>query len=99
DGTVFDTGGGVADDVVDPVGQLLQNPLHASRAERVFIPGLGSWENEEVIYILVLDQCLVQGRFLVDHVDEVINHASLAVHDQVQVTQAAVEVDHGGLVA
>src|SRR5690606_35456941 len=98
-GTVFDTGGGVTDDVVDPVPQFLQNPLHAVDRQRFFVTGLGGWKDEEVIYILVLDKRLVQGCFLVDHVDEVIDHASFAIHDQVQVTQTDIEVDHGGFVA
>jgi len=32
-------------------------------------------------------------------VDQVIHHATFAAHDQVQVAQADVEVDHGRLVA
>ncbi|MNV99407.1 hypothetical protein D3C71_1947610 [compost metagenome] len=34
-----------------------------------------------------------------DHVDEVIHHAAFAAHDEVEVAQADVKVDHGSLVA
>ncbi|MNZ69333.1 hypothetical protein D3C78_876280 [compost metagenome] len=41
----------------------------------------------------------MQVGFAVDHVDEVVHHAAFAAHDQVEVTQAHVEVDDDGLVA
>src|SRR5690606_32634121 len=40
-----------------------------------------------------------QGRLALDDVDEVVHHATLATHDQVEVAQAHVEVDHGDLLA
>ena len=48
--------------------------------------------------LFVLDHRLVKIRFAVDHVDQVIDDAPLAAHDQVEVAQADVEVDHGGFV-
>jgi len=49
--------------------------------------------------VLILDQGLVQRGFAVDHIDQVVDHTALAAHDQVQITQADVEVDNRGLVA
>ncbi|MNT94692.1 hypothetical protein D3C72_2364320 [compost metagenome] len=49
--------------------------------------------------MLVLDQRLGQRRFFVDDVDQVVHHAAFAAHDQVQITQADVEVDHHGFVS
>jgi hypothetical protein len=49
--------------------------------------------------MLVLDEGLVKVRLPVDHVDQVVHHAALAAHDEVEVPQAHVEVDHRGLVA
>ena len=34
-----------------------------------------------------------------DDVDQVIHHAPLAAHDEVEVAQADVKIDHSGLVA
>ena len=34
-----------------------------------------------------------------DHIDEVVHHATLAAHDEVEVAQADVEVDDSGFVA
>ena len=46
--------------------------------------------------MLVFDQRLVQGGFAIDDVDKVVHHAALATHDEVQVTQAHIKVDHHG---
>ena len=42
---------------------------------------------------LVFDQRLVQRGVALDNVNEVVNHAAFAAHDQVQVTQANIEID------
>ena len=34
-----------------------------------------------------------------DDVDEVVHHAALTPHDEIEVAQADIKVDHGGLVA
>ncbi|KAG1243681.1 hypothetical protein G6F65_022255 [Rhizopus arrhizus] len=49
--------------------------------------------------LLVLDQRLVEGGFALDHIDEVVHHATLAAHDEVEIAQADIEVDDSGLVA
>src|SRR5690606_4325280 len=48
---------------------------------------------------LVLDQRLPQRGLALGDVDEVVHHAALAAHDQVEVAQADVEVDHDDLLA
>ena len=53
----------------------------------------------QVVAVLVADQRLVERRFAVNHVDQVIHDAAFATHDQVEVAQADVEIDHRGLVA
>ena len=45
--------------------------------------------------MLVLDQRLRERRFAVDDVDQVIDDAPLAAHDQVQIAQADVKIDDG----
>jgi hypothetical protein len=67
--------------------------------QRVLVAGLAGGQHEQVVADLVLDQRLVEVGLAVDHVDQVVDHAPLAAHDQVEVAQADVEVDDGGLVA
>jgi hypothetical protein len=96
----FDAGGRVADDVLEVHGgQIVQHLLHAFLRQRVLVAGLRGGQHEQVVALLVLDQGLVQVGFALDDVDQVIDHAALAAHDQVEVAQADVEVDHCGLVA
>ena len=98
-GSVLDAGRGVAHDVVESLRQLVDDLLYAFPGEGFFFTGLGSRQDVQGFYPLVLDQRLVQGGFALDHVYEVVNHPALAVHDQVEVTQAHIEVDYDGLVA
>ncbi len=49
--------------------------------------------------MLVLDQGLGQCRFLVDHIDQIVHHTPFTAHDQVQIAQADVKVEHSGFVA
>ncbi len=48
--------------------------------------------------MLVLDQGLAQVGFLVDDIDQVIYHTPFAAHDQVEIAQTDVKVDHRRLV-
>ena len=41
----------------------------------------------------------MQRRLFLDDVDKVVHNPALATHDQIEVAQADVEVDHGGFVA
>jgi hypothetical protein len=72
--------------------------LDAVLRQRVLVTRLAGGEHEKVVALLVLDQGLVQVGFAVDDIDQVVHHAALATHDQVEVAQADVEVDDGGLV-
>src|SRR5574343_1289172 len=96
----FDTGRRVAHDVLEAhVGHVFQDFFYAFFAQRVLVAGLRRRHHVQVVAVLVLDQRLVQRGFAVDHVDQVVYHAAFAAHDQVEVTQANVEVDHRSLVA
>ena len=97
--TLLDTGRGVADDVLKLLAQLVDDLLHTFLGQRVLVAGLAGGQDVEVFQAFVLDQGLVEGGIAVDDVDEVIHHAALATHDQVEVAQAHVEVDEYGLVA
>ena len=49
--------------------------------------------------MFVFNQRLIQRSFALNHVNQVIHHAALAAHNQIQVAQAHVEIDNGGFVA
>ena len=95
----LDARGRIADDVVEAHrGEFVEHLLDAFLRERVLVARLRGRQHEQVLALLVLDQRLVQVGFALDHVDQVVHHAALAAHDQVEVAQADVEVDHGRLV-
>src|SRR5574343_158046 len=95
---VFDAGRRVADHVVEGhVFEFLEDFLDPGFGQRILVAGLRGRQHEQIVAVLVLDHRLGQRRFAVDHVDQVIDHAAFAAHDQVEVAQADVEVDHGRL--
>src|SRR5690606_35236714 len=97
---LLDAGRGVGDDVFKAVvGQLLEHPFHALAGQRVLVAGLRGGQDEQVVEALVLDQRLLERGLALHHVDEVVHHPALAAHDQVEVAQANVEIDHRGLLA
>ena len=49
--------------------------------------------------MFVFDQRLVQIGFALDHIDQVVHHTALTTHDQIQVAQADIEINHSGFVA
>jgi hypothetical protein len=81
------------------VFQFLQHLFDAFFGQRVLVAGLRGGQHVQVVAVLVLDQRLGQRGFAVDDIDQVINDAAFATHDQVEVAQADVEVDDGGLEA
>ena len=66
--------------------------------QRLLVAGLTGGQHVEILQALVLDQRLVQRGVAVDDVDEVVDYPALAAHDEIQVTQADIEVDDDGFV-
>ena len=100
--TMFDTGRGVADDEFEAhffAGQFFHHVVHAFAGQCIFIAGLRCRQDVEVFAVFVFNQGLVECGFALDDVDEVIHDAAFATHNQVEVAQTDVEVDHGGFVA
>jgi hypothetical protein len=89
----LDTGRRVADDVVVLFRQLFEHLADALDGQRVLVAGLRGRQHEEVVARACRDQRLIQVGLAVDDVDEVVDHAPLAAHDQVEVAQPDVEVD------
>ena len=51
----------------------------------------------QILDILVADQRLIQGRFALNDIDEIVDDAAFAAHNEVEVTKTDVEVDHNDL--
>ena len=94
----FNAGRAVADDVIHfhVFAQCAEHAFHAFLAQGILVAGLGGGQDEQVIHLLVLDHRLFDIGIAIDHIDQVIDHAALATHDQVQVAQAHVKIDDGG---
>src|SRR5690606_37286834 len=97
--TFLDAGRRVADDVFAGLRRFVVDLHDACVGQCTLGAGLAGGQHVQVLQALVLDRRVGQGGVAIDDVDEVIHHAALAAHDQVQSTQADVEVDDGGLVS
>ncbi len=95
----LDTGRAVADDPVELVLELADDAADADGVEGVLVPRLRGGQKEERLEPLVADQGLVELGVALDDVDEVVDHAALGTHDEVEIAQADVEVDHGDAIA
>jgi hypothetical protein len=98
--TLLNPRGRIANDVVEAFGdELVEHPTHALRSERILVTRLGGSEHEKRFEPLVLDQRLLERALALDDVDEVIDHAALASHDEVEVAQPDIEIDDRDLLA
>ncbi len=99
-GALLDAGRGIANDVVEAfLAQLLEHLFHAFLGEGVLVTRLAGGQHVQALVALVLDEGLLERGFAVHDVDEVVHHAPLAAHDQVEVAQADVEIDHRDFLA
>ena len=100
DRAVFNAGGRVADDEFKiHLAQLVDDFFDAFFRQRVFVARLRGGQDVEVFALLVLDQRLAETGIALDDVDEVVDHAPFAAHDEVKVAQADIKINHGGFVA
>ncbi len=96
----LDAGRRIADDVVEAfVGELLQHALDAFLVSASLSRVCDAASTNRVSKRLSLISACFSVHSLVDHVDEVVHHAPLAAHDQIEIAQADVEVDHRDLLA
>ena len=99
-GSGFDAGGGVThNEFKIHSDQVIEYFFNAFLSQCVLVAGLGRRQNIQVFTLFVFDERLVQIGFTGDHVNQVIHHAAFATHDQVQVAQAHIKVDHRGFVS
>ena len=76
--------------------QLVEHLFHPFTGQGVFVTRLRSRENVEVLGALVFNQRPVQRGIALNDVHKVIHDATLTSHDEVEVTQADIEVDNDG---
>lgn len=96
----FDAGWRITHDVLEAhLGQILQHLLDTFLCQGLLVARLRGSQHVQVLALLVLDEGLVEVGLAMDHINQVIDHAAFAAHDQVEVAQADVEVDHSSLVA
>ena len=98
-GAALDAGRAVADHPVEPFPQLIDHPLHAVGGERVLIAGLRGGQERKIVDALVADQRLGKLGVALHDVDQVEHHAPFRAHDQVEVAQPDVEIDHHDVLA
>jgi hypothetical protein len=53
----------------------------------------------KILHALVANQRLIQVGLVVNDIDEVVHDPALAAHDQIQVAQADIKIDHHGSIA
>src|SRR5690606_26021499 len=93
---LFDSGGRIADDVLEAVGaHLVEHAPYPFLRQRIPVARLRRSAHDQRLDARVLDQRLLERAFALDDVDEVVHHAPFAPHDEVEIAQADVEVDHG----
>ena len=72
EGAALDVYGRVANDVLEVHCRRSSSTLPAFQRERVLVAGLAGGQHEQVVAVLVLDECLVQVGFTLDDVDQVV---------------------------
>ena len=74
--------------------QLAHHPGDALLGERVLVARLRGRQDRQRVEALVADQRLGELGVALHDVDEVVDDAALGPHDEVEVAQADVEIDH-----
>jgi hypothetical protein len=67
--------------------------------QRILVAGLRGWEQGERIDALVADQRLREFGVALHDIDEVEDHTALRPHDEVQIAEADIEIDHDDILA
>jgi len=100
EGAALDPGGRIAHDVVEAHRfELAHHLFHAFFGEGFLVLGLGGGQDVQGVDVLVFDERLGELGLALEDVDEIVDDAAFAAHDEVEVAQADVEVDDGGLEA
>ncbi len=76
-----------------PWAQLLEHATDALLGQCVLVAGLRGRQHIEVVAAFVANQRLVEIGLLIDDIDEIVDDAPLASHDEIQVAQTDIEID------
>src|SRR5215472_16597453 len=77
----------------------MSEPRFEARGQGVLVAGLRGGKQEEGLDALVANEGLRKLGSSLDDIDEVIDYPAFGPHDQVEVAQAHVEIDHGDCLA
>ena len=91
--------GTVADHPVELLAKFDQHARDALVRQRILVARLGRGQDREVFQALVADERLRELRVALHNVDEIEYDPPLGTHDEVEVAQADIEIDHHHLVA
>ena len=91
--TALDPGGTVADDPVEILLQLCNDPLDTFGGQVVLVASLRGRQQEQGFEALVADQRLRQLGIALDDVDQIVDDAALGAHHQIEIAKTDVEID------
>ena len=79
--------------------EFIEYAAHPLTGECILVAGLRRGQHVQRVDSLVLDQRLLEHAVALNDVHEVVNDTPLAPHDQIEVAQSDVKVDHGDALA
>src|SRR5947207_15405333 len=83
----------VADDEVELLLQLFEDPFDSVALQGVLVAGLRGWKYVQIVVAFILDQRLVEVGVAVDDIDEIKHDAALAAHPRIEVAHTYIEID------
>ena len=98
-GSPLDAGRAVANHPIEFRAQLPDHARHPFLGQRILVAGLRGGKQEQRLDALVADESLRKLGSALHDIDEVVDHTPFGPHDQVEVAQPHVEIDHHDLLA
>lgn len=91
---MLDTRWRIADHIFVGLIKLLEHAPNAILRQGLFIARLRGRQDVELIAALIPNQRLIEIGLPIDDIGKVIDDAALAAHDQIEIAQPDVEIDH-----
>jgi hypothetical protein len=89
----FDASRRIADDIFKHLAEFPQDVFHPFPGQGILVSCLRSSKDAEPLDTTIIDQRLAYRSLAMDDMDQVIDHAPFASHDEIQVAQAHIEID------
>src|SRR4029079_14473188 len=84
----------IADDPIEEWPKLADDALDAVLGQRIFVARLRGGKEEQRVDPFVANKRLSELRGPLHDVNQVVDHASFRAHEEVEIAQADVEIDH-----